>query len=62
MNLTGWEQLLFVCADGSDGSTPDGVCQNSELVPLFDSAFQSYFWDYDNSGIKNAQIRFYPIQ
>lgn len=31
------------------------------MVPLFDSCFQSYFWDYDNNGLKLLQLRFYPI-
>lgn len=54
-------KLLFLCADGSDGSIEDGVCQNSELVQLFDEDYYSYFWDYDNNGVRLAQLRFYPI-
>ena len=27
---------------------------------LFDSTFQSYFWDYDNNGMRLLQLRFYP--
>jgi len=30
-------------------------------VPLFDSALQDYFWNYDNNGLKLAQFRFYPV-
>jgi len=29
-------------------------------VQLFDSALYSYFWNYDNHGLRLAQIRFYP--
>ena len=29
-------------------------------VPLFDSSLDSYFWQYDNQGLKLAQLRFYP--
>jgi len=29
-------------------------------VQLFDSALYDYFWNYDNHGLRLAQIRFYP--
>lgn len=51
-------QLLNVCVD----LDLDGICENNELVPLFTLPYQSFFWDYDNNGIKNAQLRFYPIE
>ena len=44
--------LLYIYADVNG----DGVL---DRVPLFDSALQGYFWDYDNVGLKLAQIRFY---
>ena len=44
--------LLYIYADIDE----DG---NLERVPLFDSRLQGYFWDYDNSGLKLAQLRFY---
>ena len=28
---------------------------------LFDSAFIDFFWQYDNFGLKLAQLRFYPV-
>ena len=31
-----------------------------ERVPLFGSGLQGFFWDYDNYGLKLAQLRFYP--
>jgi hypothetical protein len=46
------KQLLFITAD-IDG---DGV---EETVPLFDSSLQGFFWDFDNNGLKLAQLRFY---
>jgi hypothetical protein len=46
--------LLYVYAD-LDG---DGT---AERYPLFDSALQDYFWEYDNTGLKLMQLRFYPI-
>jgi hypothetical protein len=31
-----------------------------ERVPLFGTGLEGFFWDYDNSGLKLAQLRFYP--
>jgi len=31
-------------------------------VALFSGGFNDFFWQYDNNGLKLAQIRFYPIQ
>ena len=28
-------------------------------VPLFDSCFESFFWDYDNNGLRLLQLRFH---
>ncbi len=47
-------ELLYVVAD-VDG---DGV---TEKVPLFGDDLQDYFWQYDNNGLRLAQLRFYPI-
>jgi hypothetical protein len=44
--------LLTLCVD-LDG---DG---KNERVGLFDEALEGYFWDYDNHGLKLAQLRFY---
>ena len=44
--------LLYIYAD-VDG---DG---DLERVPLFGSALEDYFWEYDNNGLKLAQLRFY---
>lgn len=44
--------LLYIYAD-VDG---DGVM---DRVPLFDTALYGYFWNYDNQGLKLAQLRFY---
>jgi len=30
-----------------------------ELIPLFDDALYGYFWEYDNNGLRLAQLRFY---
>lgn len=33
-----------------------------ERVPLFDDALEGFFWDYDNNGLKLAQLRFYECE
>ncbi len=30
-------------------------------VPLFDSSLQSFYWQYDNNGLRNLQMRFYQV-
>jgi hypothetical protein len=44
--------LLYIFADIDD----DGVL---DRVPLFDPSLTGFFWDYDNQGLKLAQLRFY---
>jgi hypothetical protein len=45
-------ELLYVYADlNGDGTV--------ERYPLFDSALQDYYWQYDNNGLKVLQLRFY---
>jgi len=46
------KQLLFVSTD-IDG---DGVVEH---VQIFDPMFDEYFWQYNNAGLKLAQLRFY---
>lgn len=46
--------LLYVVAD-IDG---DG---RLDKVPLFDDRLQDFFWQYDNAGLRLAQVRFYEI-
>jgi hypothetical protein len=40
--------------------TSDDVCTSVTQSPLF-SNLVSYFWSYDNEGLKLAQLRFYEI-
>ena len=37
-------------------------CVNGKLVqtPLFSAPNQQFYWQYDNTGLKNAGLRFYP--
>ncbi|MGC4119532.1 MAG: hypothetical protein QM765_34175 [Myxococcales bacterium] len=48
------KELLFVYAD-IDG---DGI---TDRVPLFDSRLQDFFWNYQNNGLRLAQLRFYEV-
>ena len=32
-----------------------------ETIALFVDGFEDLFWQYDNKGLKHAQIRFYPV-
>lgn len=49
------KQLLFVSADvDADGKV--------EHVQIFDPLFDGYYWQYDNNGLKLAQMRFYEIE
>ena len=49
------KELLTLCLD-TDG---DGGCDVRE--GLFDKDLADYFWQYDNTGLKLAQLRFYEI-
>jgi hypothetical protein len=47
---------------GPDGilGTDDDVCDNVTQSPLFGEDV-SYYWSYDNQGLKLAQLRFYEV-
>jgi hypothetical protein len=62
------KDLLFVdfCVAwdaGLDGvlGTQDDVCTDIDQIPLFSSKDLSYYWSYDNQGLKVAQLRFYEV-
>lgn len=47
-------ELLYIYADvNGDGTT--------EKYNLFNDALQSYYWNYDNNGLKMLQLRFYEV-
>lgn len=48
------KELLYIYADIND----DG---NIERVPLFDPQMEGYYWDYENTNLKLAQLRFYQV-
>jgi len=48
------KELLYIYADLNGDGT-------AERYPLFDAALAGYFWNYDNNGLKLAQLRFYEV-
>ena len=48
------KELLYIWAD-LDG---DG---DLDRLPLFGDAAYQYFWEYNNQGLKLAQLRFYEV-
>ena len=48
---------LAACIDHGNDAT-DGL-PDSYDVYLFDRCFEDYFWNYDNNGLKNLELRFY---
>jgi len=51
------KQLLQFCADVNI----DPLVTTLQLVPIFSDLGTDYFWQYDNTGLRLAQMRFYPI-
>ncbi len=48
------KELLYIYADvKGTGSL--------QRYPLFDKTLMDYFWNYDNNGLKLAQLRFYQV-
>jgi len=39
----------------------DCLAGKTEELSVFDSSFANYFWDIQNNGVRNVQVRFYPI-
>ncbi|HXC49790.1 MAG TPA: hypothetical protein VN634_02790 [Candidatus Limnocylindrales bacterium] len=46
------KDLLYIYNDVDGDGTLD-------RVSLFDSKLEDYYWNYDNNGLRNAQLRFY---
>jgi hypothetical protein len=51
------KQLLQVCADVNTALDVTDL----KLVPIFSDLGTDYFWQYDNNGLRLAQMRLYPI-
>lgn len=41
--------------------TEDDVCTDVEQIGLFSNELLSYYWNYDNQGLKLVQLRFYEV-
>jgi hypothetical protein len=54
------KNLLFVdfCTEWDLTGT---TCLTFGQIPLFSNKDLSYYWSYDNEGLKVAQLRFYEI-
>ncbi len=48
------KELTTLCLD----TNADATCD--QRVQLFTDSFYQYYWDYDNFGLRLAQLRFYP--
>jgi hypothetical protein len=62
------KDLLYVdyCAAWDVGTdllpgTEDDVCTDVQQIPLFSNTLLSYYWSYDNQGLKLVQLRFYQV-
>jgi hypothetical protein len=56
------KELLTICAEVCVAWDPiTGECSETEWrrLYLFDPLLRGYFWEYDNDGLKLAQLRFY---
>ena len=56
LTIDGTEDNLQNCIEGTTGVDYD---TNSYDIYLFDRCFENYFWNYDNNGLKNLELRFY---
>lgn len=50
---------LSVCLGGDADIVDVDQPEEDFDVYLFDNCFQNYFWNYDNNGLKNLELRFY---
>jgi len=48
---------LAACIDKGNDAT-DGQPDTYDVY-IFDRCFENYFWNYDNNGLKNLELRFY---
>ena len=55
VTINATDELLFVCAGGTGDN-----CSGGTKLPIFADSNFLYFWDVDNRGLRNAQVRLYP--
>ena len=48
-NVTKYLLYAYACVSGT-----------IKRVPLFSALTSQWYWQYDNTGLKNASLRFYP--
>lgn len=55
------KDLLYIdyCSDWDD--IDPTVCTDVDQLPLFSNDLIEYFWQYDNEGLRVAQLRFYEV-
>jgi hypothetical protein len=53
------KDLLYV--DYCTAWDAGGVCTSVSQIALFSNSLLSYYWSYDNEGLKLAQLRFYEV-
>ena len=58
-NVTQELTSLVVCFDVDDDPMEEDI--DCFRYALFTGDFEDWFWNYDNNGLRLAQIRFYPI-
>jgi hypothetical protein len=53
---------MMVCLEWGVDDAGEAICLIQEVVqvPLFGEDVEGYLWEYDNYGLKNCQMRFYP--
>lgn len=56
LTIDGTEDDLQNCIEGTSGVD---YGTNDYDIYLFDRCFENYFWNYDNKGLKNLELRFY---
>jgi len=49
---------LAACIGGPGATDLD---EDEYDIYLFDNCFENYFWNYDNNGLKNLELRFYWV-
>lgn len=54
------KDLLYVDVCTSYDATT-GTCLAWDQLPLFSDELDEYFWQYDNEGLRIAQLRFYEV-
>jgi hypothetical protein len=55
VTINATDELLYICVAGTGDN-----CTGGTKVSLFSDSNYLYFWNIDNSGLRNAQIRLYP--